>query len=61
MIQVEGYRAFRGIMKIIPTNPSIDSFTVTGDFLYKPDTHCWYCKGKSYPENICRVVLDKTN
>ena len=50
MIMVEGYKAFRGTMAIG------DFVSITGDWLYKPDTDCWYCKGKSYPAEFCEVL-----
>jgi hypothetical protein len=54
MIRVEGYCAFHGTMRITP-KCSVPPFTVTADWLYKPDTGCWYGKGGSYPEWICEV------
>lgn len=60
MIEVEGYKAFRGQMKIIPKNERIKPFIIDGDFLYKPDYKCWYNGGSSYPEDICHIVKDDT-
>ena len=56
MICVEGYKAFRGEMKITPKNPAISPYTMTGDWLYKPDTDCWYGKGQSFPASICEPI-----
>ena len=53
MIKVEGYKAFKGTMKIIPVSKEIAPYEISGDWLYKPDTDCWYCDGWSYPEQIC--------
>ena len=53
IICVEGYKAFRGIMQITPKNPKIKPFELSGEWLYKPDTKCWYGNGSSYPEEIC--------
>jgi hypothetical protein len=55
MIKVEGYKAFHGDMKIIPRNSaSIVSFIVSDkDWLYKPETGCWYGGGRSFPAEIC--------
>ena len=60
VIAVEGYRAFTGTMAI-----QIVTFTfpviggkrtlISGDWLYRPDTDCWYCKGQSYPSSICTI------
>lgn len=58
MIRVEGYKAFRGRMKISPINR--EPFHVWGDWLYKPEYDCWYCGGRSYPASICTVVGDET-
>jgi hypothetical protein len=55
MITVEGYRAFHGVMRITP-KCATPPFTITADWLYKPDTGCWYGDGHSYPANICEVV-----
>lgn len=60
MIRVEGYKAFRGTMEITPKDSRFPSVRITGDWLYKPDTGCWYCKGSSYCDEICRVVEDET-
>ena len=56
MIRVEGYKAFRGEMKITPLNPDIAPYTLTGDWLYMPDTDCWYGKGKSFPAMVCEPI-----
>lgn len=58
MLTCENYRMFRGTMKITPKNPDFEPFTMTGDWLYKPDTQCWYCHCRSFPEAVCTVVED---
>ena len=58
MIKVEGYKAFHGVMRISPLVPSIEPFEVEADWLYKPDTGCWYGKGSSFGENICQVISE---
>ena len=60
MICVEGYKAFRGTMKVTPGNPAYPPFTMDGDWLYKPDTDCWYCKGRSFPAFTCEPVAMET-
>lgn len=60
MITVEGYKAFRGTMKITPKCPEVSPFTVSGAWLYKPDTDCWYCGGNSFVADICEVIKDFT-
>ena len=60
MICVEGYKAFRGTMNITPANPAFPPFTMDGDWLYKPDTGCWYCQGQSFPDSICKPVDKET-
>ena len=57
MICVEGYKAFHGEMKITPLNPDIAPYTMTGDWLYKPDTDCWYGRGQSFPAIVCEPVV----
>lgn len=49
MIQVEGYKAFFGMM-------DCGGRMVWGEWLYKPGTDCWYCRGSSYPAEMCRIV-----
>ena len=56
MICVEGYKAFHGDMIVTPKNPEIKPFTMTGDWLYKPETGCWYGGGRSFPAGICTPV-----
>ena len=56
IIFVEGYKAFRGTMKIRPKTASVPSFELSGDWLYKPETKCWYGKGSSFAEDICTIV-----
>jgi hypothetical protein len=54
MIKVEGYKAFHGDMKITPKNALYRPFYICDkDWLYKPDTGCWYGNGSSYPAEIC--------
>ena len=60
MITVEGYKAFRGLMQITPKSAVFPPFTVAGDWLYKPDSDCWYCNGRSFAADICKVVVDLT-
>ena len=56
IISVEGYKAFRGTMKIRPKTASVPSFELSGDWLYKPETDCWYGKGSSFAADICTIV-----
>ena len=56
VISVEGYKAFRGTMKIRPKTASVPSFELSGDWLYKPETDCWYGKGSSFAADICTIV-----
>lgn len=54
IIEVEGFKAFRGVMKI-GFSPATLRY-IRGDWLYKPDTECWYCDGESYPDHICMIM-----
>lgn len=54
-VSVEGHKAFRGTMRITP-NAAVPAFELRGDWLYKPDTGCWYGKGSSFAEDICTIV-----
>ena len=64
MLIYENYKMFKGTMTIKPITPKgypqIESFDVTGTWLYKPEYTCWYCNGSSYPEDICVVSKDET-
>lgn len=55
VICVEGYKAFRGGMRIDRKDGY--SCVLFGDWLYRPDTKCWYSGGLSYPEDICKIDL----
>lgn len=59
LIKVDGYKAFRGTMRI--NTVSQQSFDIYGDWLYKPEAGCWYNKMSSYPERICEIVKDETD
>ena len=54
-LRVEGYEIFFGIMRIM-RSPTSRPFDVLGEWLYKPDTRCWYCGGASYPEQVCEPI-----
>jgi hypothetical protein len=49
---------FEGTAGIVPINPEIKPFEVTGVWLYKPEFHCWYCNGKSFPDEIVNIKED---
>ena len=59
MIRAEGYKAFSGILKVTP--PNKEPYRVMGEFIYKPDTDCWYGRGRSFPADICSVIEDFTS
>lgn len=56
MINVEGYKAFHGIMRITPLIEGVEPFEIETDWLYNPDFDCWYGNGRSYPDYICEVI-----
>lgn len=60
MIQVEGYKAFRGTMRITPKNPQFPQQKIHGDWLYKPEHQCWYGHGQSFMAEICEIITDET-
>lgn len=60
MIKVEGYKAFRGTMRIVPKDAKFEPFELRGDWMYKPGADCWYGCGRSFYADICEVVEDKT-
>jgi hypothetical protein len=62
MIKIEGYKVFSGTMEITPLSSSrVTPYILNGDFLYKPDMMCWYHGGSSYPEEVCKVVDDRSH
>lgn len=58
MIQVEGYKAFHGKMQITPKCADIAPFILEGDWLYRPDTGCWYGCGRSFCTDICTPITE---
>lgn len=58
MIKVEGFMAFKGVMKIIPKTDKIKPFEICADWLYKPSCDCWYGNGSSYPSEVCEIVSE---
>ncbi len=52
MLTCEGYKMFHGTATVTPKNPAISPFIIDGTWLYKPDTDCWYCGGRSFPAAI---------
>lgn len=57
MIEVEGYKAFRGTLIVTPVNGN-EPFSLEGDFLYRPEYGCWYGCGRSFPADICTAEED---
>ena len=51
----EGYRFFTGTMLILHPDPDTPPEKISGHWLYKPETGCWYCGEISYPANICEI------
>ena len=58
IIEVEGYKAFRGKMRIVPRN-GMNPFVIEGDWLYKPEYDCWYGSGKSFTARVCEIVEEE--
>ena len=56
IIEVDGYKAFRGVLKVTPKTSAIAPFELEGDWLYKPEYDCWYGCGRSLPASVCEVV-----
>lgn len=66
MLKCEGYKMFKGIMRITPINAPnsprhFDPWEEEGVWLYKPEYDCWYGNGSSYVAKICTVVKDYTD
>jgi hypothetical protein len=60
MIEVDGYKAFRGIMRIVPKGGLMKPREIEGDWLYNPETNYWCCGKEHYPCTICQVIKDYT-
>lgn len=58
MIKVEGFMAFRGTMTITPKCTGVAPFDIEGDWLYNPNTECWYGGGRSFGKDICTIKED---
>ena len=65
MLQCEGYKMFEGSAEIRPLNGR-SSFTVSGVWLFRPDTDCWYVDhcpeypwGGSFPAECVVAVHEK--
>lgn len=59
MISVEGYKAFTGVLRVTPKNKNFEPFELRGDFLYKPETGCWYGCGSSFCAEICEAIEER--
>lgn len=58
MLTCEGYKMFKGVMKIVRFNGNTEC--IEGIWLYKPECKCWYCNGSSYPAEVCEILIDNT-
>ena len=61
MLKCEGYKMFKGVMRITPKTDKVKPFEIESIWLYRPDTKCWYGDGRSFSESICEVILDASN
>lgn len=59
MLNVEGYKMFRGSALITP-NPKSgrQPFREYGDWLFKPTYNTWYVNGKSFDSTIVSDIHD---
>lgn len=60
MLECEGFKMLFGVCRITPKCEAIAPFNERGTWLYRPDSCCWYCNGKSYSAEIVTVVEDCT-
>lgn len=56
MLECEGYKMFKGILKVFPKSDKIKPFQLEGTFLYKPECDCWYGDGRSFAARICEII-----
>lgn len=57
MLECEGYKMFKGEMKILPKN-GMEPFIIDAVWLYKPEFECWYGQGRSFPKEICEPQIE---
>ena len=60
MIEVNGFKVFRGTMRITPIPSTSDPFEVRGNWLYRPKYDRWYGCGMSIEADNCEIVEDET-
>lgn len=58
MLKLEGYKMFKGVMRITPKSESVKPFEIESTWLYRPDTEYWYGDGRSFHKSICEVVRE---
>ena len=61
MIEIEGFKAFHGTMRITPASTDRQPIDITTDWLYKPMYDCWYGDGASFPAEVCTVLDDQSH
>lgn len=61
MIIVNGYKAFKGIMRIYDCIG--ETFEIEGSWLYRPDTGNWFCQETDdrFRADRCEIVEDYEN
>lgn len=58
VLKCEGYMMFEGTAMIKPKSDKVAPFTLSGVWLFKPDTGCWYCSGRSFGKDIVFIQED---
>lgn len=58
MLTCEGYKMFEGTATVTPKNPAFEPFKISGTCLYRPDTNCWYCNGRSFSADIVSGIRE---
>lgn len=58
MLKCEGYKMFKGKMRIMPKCANVQPFEIEATWLYKPESNCWYGNGSSFMAEICEIVED---
>ena len=58
MIEVNGYKAFHGVMRIAPPHASVEPFAVEADWLFRPSTECWHNNYEAFPADICEIISE---
>ena len=59
MLEVEGYKMFKGTAVIVPKVDNIKPFKVGGTWLFKPEWGLWYVNGMPYSNEVVTNIVEE--